>query len=362
MKKLAPGALAGLAAAALLAAPALAGPTVTVRVEGAASTLLERTRVTLPDTPPPVNGCGQWTVAAAIEEATKGNWDRQEFTGTILGESHTFAQNDYWFEWIDRGEGYRAGNGVCNDVMQEGDEALMLVDISSATFTPTRFPLDLEGLPAAVEVGKPVKVTVVAYVAPDGTPGTGTRTPVEGATVAGGGATATTAADGTAVLTFSQPGDVVLKASKPGAVISAGERVTVSATPVAAGGGTSTPTQRDETAPVATLSGLKDGAVFSRKRAPRELRGTVSADPSGIKSVRLSILRRRHGRCWAFDGSSERFERHRCGGSRSFRIGDRAEGSYLLPRRLGRGRYTIRVAAIDKAGNASATQTKIRVR
>ena len=43
MKRLVPGALAGLAAAALLAAPALAGPTVTVRVEGDGATLLERT-------------------------------------------------------------------------------------------------------------------------------------------------------------------------------------------------------------------------------------------------------------------------------------------------------------------------------
>jgi hypothetical protein len=366
MKRFVPGALAGLAAAALVAAPAHAGPTVTVRVEGASSTLLERTRVTLPDTPPPVNGCAKWTVGAAIEAATGGNWDREPFTETILGESHTFAQNDYWFEWLDSGEGYRAGNGICNDVMEDGDEALMLVDIASPTFTPTQFPLDLEGLPAAVEVGKPVTVTVVAYVTADGAPGTGTRTPVEGATVSGGGATATTGAGGTAVLTFPQPGAAVVKAAKAGAVISAGEPVTVSATPLPPGGGTGTGTPAaradDKTAPVATLSGVKDGATYSRKRAPRELRGTVSADPSGIKSVRLSIVRRHKGRCWAFDSASERFERHRCGGSRSFRIGDRAEWSYLLPKRLARGRYTIRVAAIDKAGNASATETELRVR
>jgi hypothetical protein len=113
---------------------------------------------------------------------------------------------------------------------------------------------------------------------------------------------------------------------------------------------------------VATISGLRKGKVFSRKRAPRTLRGRVSADPSGIKSVRLSILRRVGDRCWAFDGASEQFERHRCRGSKSFRIGDRAEWSYLLPRRLPRGRYTIRVAAIDRAGNDSVTQTEIRVR
>jgi hypothetical protein len=359
MKRFVPGALAGLAAATLVATPALAGPTVTVRVEGETATLLERTTVTLPDTPPPVAGCAQWTVAAAIEEATKGNWDRQQFTSTILGESHTFTQNDYWAEWLDGGSGYRSGNGVCNDVMKDGDEALMLVDISSPTFTPTRFPLDLEGVPAAVQVGTPVTVTVVAYVTPDGAAGSGTRTPVEGATVSGGGASAVTGANGAAVLTFSQPGAAVVKATKAGSVVSAGERVAVSESPPPAANATTGP---DRTAPTATIAGLKAGQVFSRKRAPRMLRGTVSADPSGIKSVRLSIVRKRGGRCWAFDGASERFKPHRCGGSRSFRIGDRVEWSYLLPKRLPRGRYTIRVAAIDNAGNDSVMQTEIRVK
>jgi hypothetical protein len=178
-------------------------------------------------------------------------------------------------------------------------------------------------LPAAVQVGSPVSVSVVSFKL-----------------------------DGTAA--------PAVKASKPGLVNSPGERVTVSSAPVPPSG--SPPAAADRTAPTVTLTGLKDGATFSRRRAPRELRGTVSADPSGIKSVRLSIVRRNKGRCWAFDGRSERFERHRCGGSRSFRIGDRAEWSYLLPKRLPRGRYTIRVAAIDKAGNDAATETRIRVK
>ena len=84
------------------------------------------------------------------------------------------------------------------------------------------------------------------------------------------------------------------------------------------------------------------------------------AVPSGIKSVRLSILRRHKGRCWAFDGDAERFKRHRCGGSRSFRIGDRAEWSYLLPKRLPVGRYTIRVEpplVVERGGEEEALRT-----
>jgi hypothetical protein len=360
MRKFVPGAVAGLVASAVLASSAFAGPTVTVRVEGATSTLLERTRVTLPDAPPPVAGCAQWTVAAAIEAATGGNWDRQTFTQQILGETHAFGpQSDYWAQWSDKGAGYRTGGGICTDVMQEGEEALMLVDFSPQAVM-TQFPLDLEGLPAAVQAGAPVTVTVVRYVG-DFTPGTGTRTPVEGATVAGGGATAVTGADGRATLSFPQTGTFAVKASKAGAVISAAEPVTVSTAPPPPDQQQQPPAD-DTTAPTAKLAGLANGKVFSRKRAPRQLRGTVSADPSGIRSVRLSITRRVGERCWAFDGAAERFARHRCGGSRSFRIGDRADWSYLLPKRLARGSYAIRVAAIDNAGNAASSTTRIRVK
>ena len=59
--------------------------------------------MTLPDAPPPVAGRAlQWTVAAAVEAATGGNWDRQAFTQTILGETHAFGpQSDYWAQWND---------------------------------------------------------------------------------------------------------------------------------------------------------------------------------------------------------------------------------------------------------------------
>src|SRR3954454_19160495 len=92
MKITTSGALAGLLLA-LAPATALAGPTVSVRVEGKDRTLLERTVVTLPDTPPPVtdDACPAGTAAAALEEATRGNWDRSSFTQVILGESHTFT-------------------------------------------------------------------------------------------------------------------------------------------------------------------------------------------------------------------------------------------------------------------------------
>ena len=102
--------------------------------------------------------------------------------------------------------------------------------------------------------------------------------------------------------------------------------------------------------------------MFSRRKAPRELAGTVSADPSGLRSVRLSIRRRNGGKCWTYRDTTERFKRHECGGKWYFRIGDRAEWSYLLPRKLPKGRYTIGVMAVDKAFNESRTEVRIRVR
>jgi hypothetical protein len=354
--------VAALAASGLLAAPAYAGPTVTVRVEGQSTTLLERTRVTLPDTPSGICGNTLYTVADAVDVATAKNWSRDSFVQMVLGESHTFTQNDYWAQWRGSGGGYQWGGGVCADVMQQGDEALLAVDIAGPSFEPTQFALDLEGVPAAVEVGKPVTVTVAAYTT-NGTVGTGTRTPVEGATVAGGGASAVTGAGGNAVLSFAQPGSFTLKASKSGSVRSAAEPVTVSATPVPQSASSSPGANlADKSAPTASFSRLENGKVYKRRNAPRRIAGRVTADPSGLKSVRLSILREVGARCWAFDGARERFERHRCGGRDSFRIGEQAEWSYLLPERLRKGRYTIRAVAIDEAGNDSATRVVVRVR
>ena len=52
------------------------------------------------------------------------------------------------------------------------------------------------------------------------------------------------------------------------------------------------PAAPDMTAPVASFTGLRTGQVFSRRKARRGAPGTVSPDPSGLKSVRLSIIAR----------------------------------------------------------------------
>jgi hypothetical protein len=353
--RLSAGLAAGFVLSALLAAPALAGPTVSIRIEGASQTLLERTQVTLPDTPPSV--CDPDTVGAAIEVATAGNWDRQEFTSTILGESHTFANNDYWAEWVDTGGGYKFGHGICNDHLKSGDDVVMLVDVSDPnTFLPTVFPLAVEGVPAKVQRGVPFTVTVVDYRAPTGSSGEGVRTPIAGATVAAGGVSAMTDAEGHATLILPTSGVVTLKATKAGDAPSGRQFVTVTDEPVAA-------SPPDTTAPLATIAGIRNHQTFSMKKAPRELHGTVSADPSGLWAVKIRLTRKLGTSCWYFSGSKAQFLKRTCGKQYAFKVGDRADWRYLLPARLPRGRYVLSTYAIDNAFNHGATKTvRFRVR
>jgi hypothetical protein len=378
MKKLAAGALAGLATAAALAAPALAAPAnVTVRVEGQDATLLPRTAVTT-DTAPVLtegaNACSGTSAGGALYKSVGGDvggtWGGFGYQlKTVKGETHDDVADPsyYWSFWVNYS--YQA-QGLCDTELQQGDDVIILVDCYSPTQAcePAQ-PLKLSGVPPTVAPGQSFTLKVDEYSADVSQfPAPTVSKPSAGATVSAGGQSATTGADGTATLTLPTAGPVTINVSKANRIRTAGVICVTTGSDGSCGSqlppGTPLGTEKpdDKTAPVATLTGLKQGKVFSRRKAPRELRGTVSADESGIKSVRLSIVRKRKGRCWAFDGAAERFERHRCGGSKSFRIGDRADWSYLLPKRLARGRYTIRVAAIDNAGNASATKTEIRVR
>ena len=369
MKKISPGALAALLAASLLAAPAHAA-NVTVRVEGAAQTLLPRTPTATTTTPAGKDGknCSGTSALGALDTATAGDWSGTYFDSfsswfveTIKGETHASGEAGFWALWINN---VHSDLGLCGAETQEGDDVLLVPDNAGPL-------LELSGLPATVAPGQAVtlRVTEHGFVTNPDFSTTTSSQPAAGATVTYGGSAATTGADGTVQVSFGAGGPVTVQATQAGHVRSLAALTCVTSgadgncgTQLPANAVLGTGQADDKTAPVASFSRLADGKVFSRRRAPRQLEGTVTADPSGLLSVRLSILRQAGGRCWAFDGASERFERHRCGGRRSFRIGDRAEWSYLLPKRLPRGRYTIRAAAIDKAGNDSATQVVIRVR
>jgi hypothetical protein len=122
---------------------------------------------------------------------------------------------------------------------------------------------------------------------------------------------------------------------------------------------------KDKRAPRGKIESIREGQHFGKGKGPRALKGVVTADPSGIADVRLRLTRNDHGRCQTFDGRSERLVKlKRCGAKRGkwFSAGDREQWSYLLPSRLGRGRWVLDLQARDKAGNVDALLQRTRTR
>lgn len=121
----------------------------------------------------------------------------------------------------------------------------------------------------------------------------------------------------------------------------------------------------DRTGPGARITSIKEQQRFARRSAPLRLSGTVGADPSGLSDVRIRLTRARGKKCHYFSGIEDTFLRlKRCGadGQQLFSIGSSADWSYLLPRRMTPGRYTLDVQAVDKLGNASVVGARGRDR
>lgn len=370
---------AGLSALALCGcwaavASADAPPTVTVRVEGQAETLLPATKVTLV-APEPVSDCPADSAAAAINLAVGGNWDHGEanggggdFTETLLGETHEFThESDTWTEWVN----YKLGGGICTDLLSEGAEVLMVADHTPApAYAPTRLPLVVSGSPASVQAGASFDVHVYVVRIPAGTeaaPGAGELVPAEGVTVSGGGATATTDEEGVAKLELSNAGEATLRATAAGDAPSASFAVCVhngddgNCGTVASSTSEAEPIRAEApqfpaapyTGPfalVAHVSGIVDGRVYPAGAAPRLLAGEISSH-SAVSSVSLELRRSYRGRCSAYEGLRERFVPARCGHGTLFKASSGGVFSYLLPSALGPGRYVLDVAASDVAGN-----------
>ena len=343
----------------VLAAPAAlaAGPAdVTVRVEGATATLVPRTAVHTDATAVNKDGkaghaCSGTGAAGALEQATGGDWSGPWFDGlgysvqTIKGETHAFPAPEYFSLWINNRS---ASEGVCGATteLQQGDDVLFFVDrcvSDPVTFLCTNPPVLPLGLivPRTVSPGVPFGVSVVEY-APDGTP-----TPVAGADVAGGDAPVTTDAAGSASVTVAATGAFSLRATKANRAPSAAEAACAT---TGADGIWGSP---DRTAPAAAITGIAEGQRFTRAAAPRRITATISPDVSGLAVVKLRLTRTDGPRCTYYSGHSETFRRAPCGVNRApwFAVGDREQVDYLLPQKLGRGRYVLDVNAVDKAHN-----------
>jgi hypothetical protein len=357
---------AGLAAGLFLAAaaPAAAAPvTVDLRIEGPTRTLFEGP-VTTDVRPfrfsgdPQAHQCDGTaanggpsavpvpTRGAALAEAAErtpfsiaGSWHPQfgaSFTN-IAGEGVAFdpGTNRFLGEYEN---GAFAQLGACADDIQPGDDVLFAYGDGSEIL------LALTG-PARARPGERVVVRVTNRA---------TGAAVAGADVGG----VVTGADGSAsVGPFAARGEHELKASRAGAIRS--NRLRVCVTDGADGAcGTTLPVGTppvvvapDTVGPVARIAGIREQQRFRRRRGPRTLRGVVEADPSGLRAVKLRLTRQVGRRCWYYSGSRERFLARRCGTRRAFRVGNQERWSYLLPWRLGPGRYVLDVLTLDRRGN-----------
>jgi hypothetical protein len=343
----------------LLCTPAWAAPaTVQLRVEGASSTIFEGPVTTDGKTidkgggPHPCDGTNGGanpvpgpTMTSALDDASlsgaftwDGTWfdSLSDFGIDRIGPDAN-SSTQFW--------GYALNYvpsqvGGCQQQVKTDDDVLFGYDFFSKTHL-----LRLTG-PGKAPTGLPVAVTVV-----DGKDGT----PISGASVGG----AQTGSDGTATVTFAANGLVKLKAEAPDSIRSNALLLCVSGTgtgdcgvpPQTLGApGAASPQQvRDTKAPTARITGLRDGGRY--RRGPRVLRG-VASDDSGVSVVKLALRRHVKGRpCQWWSGRRERFVGTSCHKKFFFAIGDDANWSYLLPRRLGPGRYVLDVKAFDRARN-----------
>jgi hypothetical protein len=361
MHKFLSGLLAGVAL--LIAAPVAFADDALVRVEGANDTLVPRTAVPIRSGSFTKDGnaahqCSSSSAGGALEQATAGDWTAKWATfgayqiEAIKGERYVNAPDapsgTYWSFWLN----YRyAEVGACDAPMQAGDDVLFLPDCFGCDHHPS--PLRLTSAPASAQPGQPFDVKVIQYDLTFDADfnATVTEGPSQGATVSAAGRSFTTGADGVAHVTVDDRSLTGVRATKPGYVRSATANVCVDCGP------SYTPPVRDVDAPAATVSSVRSGAIYSRKRAPRLLSGSVTADPSGLRSVKIKLTRRVGKHCTYFSGSRETFRKMRCGRGSFFRIGDRADWSYLLPKRLGRGSYVLEVKAIDGAFNRGTPAT-----
>jgi hypothetical protein len=374
MKHRSAAGLAGLVLALLFATPAPAsGPaTVKVRVEGATSTIYEGVvttdgrSITMGSGPAFGGGTygGGTELCNGLNNNNEGHYSAPGGTPTTALDDAARTGAFTWYGPFDSsfddffvatigGEGTLDGpywdvrtNGVSNQLggcqieLANGDDVLYAID---AFGKPA---LKLTG-PATAAPGTPFPVSVT-----DAATGSALDAQVAGQPTTGG----------TAMVRLDSVGLHRLKATRADAVRSNALEVCVT-NGNDGGCGSVLASPPDTTAPVAVIAGIRNGRTFSRKRAPRELHGTVSQDPSGLWAVKIRLTRKLGKTCWYFSGSKERFLERTCGKQYAFKVGDRPDWSYLLPSRLPRGRYVLSTYAIDNAFNHGATKTvRFRVR
>jgi hypothetical protein len=371
------------AALMLLAAPAHAGEpaTVSVRVEGlGGETLLAQTQVTTTTAPVAVEGgfCSGTSAGGALYDATHGNWKATlepigvEIDGIDGLNFPSFKEHGdaYWAFWLNA---QFAEHGACGEEVSNGADIVFVAQCvaigpqcpGSAT-APDHFLTAASPSSSSVNVGEPVSITIGSI-----STGSGAR---EGALPAGvivsaGSTSVSPGSRGVATLAFTTPGMYTLQAHAPDSVPSdphtvcvhngndgncgtsaPGVQSTSSTSGVDASHAAGAPRYTGPFAVVASAGSVGEGRVYRHGHAPRVLAGAVNAH-TAVVGVSISLRRRFHGRCYAYDGAGERFVHARCGHDAFFALSSASGFSYLLPFALPRGRYVFDIEGVDAWGN-----------
>ena len=378
MKQLRFGTLGVLLAVAALAAPAAQAAPVTVnlRVEGSAGTVFEGPVTTdakmvttaaggthlcdgtqdpgahPPNSPGPTPTTALDDAAIAHGFTWDGRWGQfgsGDFFVERIGADGvvgTFDPNgNFWDLLVNRGI---AQYGGCQIRISDGDTVLLeWQDGSQANLLLTA--------PAKAQVGQAVDVTVQQY-----SDQAGTLSPASGASVGG----QFTDANGHSSVTFGGAGMQSLKATMTGAVRSNAATVcvydpgsTACDPPSSQVGGAVT----DKLPPSLALRGIRNGQKFRHGHGPRKLAGTAN-DASGLFQVYFRLRRHSHAGCQWYSATRSVFTNpHPHCTARFQAVGSKGPWSYLLPKRLPKGRYTLEEKAVDRAFNRALTRVSFTV-
>jgi hypothetical protein len=217
--------LARTAAAPAVSRTATAPDTLSVRIEGAARTLLPTRSIAVPSGSvtkdgAPRGACPGDTVAGALNAATHRNWVGKYYVQyndylitSILGETPD-PMVGYWGIWVDN---RFATAGACAIQVQVGDRILFAVDSTQQH----EHPLGLSG-PATATAGSAFRLKVVSYS------DAGRATPLGGAQVTGAGLTLVTNHRGFASVDTHKTGTLSFNASAAGHIRAATLSVSVS--------------------------------------------------------------------------------------------------------------------------------------
>ncbi len=313
----------------------------------------------------------------ALNDASLANgftWDADYFGDFFLSRvgSESSTATQFWGLAVNY---VPAAVGGCQITLAAGDEAIWAFDFFNADFS-TKYFLKITGQ-STVEVGEPATVTVTNGE---------TGAPVAGATVGG----AETNASGVATVTYSASALQTLKAEKAGAIRSNALTLCVHSSDGVCGNTTATAVEAaavssgsssgsatssssvsstdsspvaiaDTAAPIVTIASAKKKR-YSASKAPRTLSGTV-LESGGLRTLKLRLTRTAEGKCSWFSGRTRVFRKKRCGSNEApFSIVASENWSYLLPKQLAKGKYTLEVLATDKSWNRKNEQVEFSVR